>query len=128
MLSPRELQKINFTEQQQDINIQEQINDNNKINKFVSLQQKVNIGDVDKDTGQIIIPEKLQKKTTEKLRPKDKNQPIEYEVEAIVDQYTGEDNKQYYEVKWKGYDESQNTTERFQNIKDTEAYKIWKKR
>ena len=124
----RELQKINYTEQQQDINIQEQINDNNKINKFVSLQQKENIGDVDKDTGQIIIPEKLQKKTTKKLRPKDKNQPIEYEVEAIVDQYTGEDNKQYYEVKWKGYDESQNTTERFQNIKDTEAYKIWKKR
>ena len=124
----RELQKINYTEQQQDINIQEQINDNNKINKFVSLQQKVNIGDVDKDTGQIIIPEKLQKKTTEKLRPKNKNQPIEYEVESIVDQYTGEDNKQYYEVKWKGYDESQNTTERFQNIKDTEAYKIWKKR
>ena len=117
----RELQKINYTEQQQDINIQEQINDNNKINKFVSLQQKVNIGDVDK-------PEKLQKKTTEKLRPKNKNQPIEYEVESIVDQYTGEDNKQYYEVKWKGYDESQNTTERFQNIKDTEAYKIWKKR
>jgi hypothetical protein len=123
----RELQKINYVDQPE-INIQEKINDNNKINKFVNLQQHENIGDVDKVTGDIIIPEKLQKKSDTKLRPKKKvDQPVEYEVEAIVDQYTGEDNKQYYEVKWLGYDSSENTTETFQTIKNTEAYKIWKK-
>lgn len=96
------------------------VDEANKIAKFRRNQQKSDIGKVD-EVGEIEVPKRQIPKSTGKLRKREtESKEGEYEIEKILSQYTGQDNRQYYEVKWKGY--PQTTFEPFKNIKDTKAY------
>nr|CAG8489428.1 6590_t:CDS:2 [Entrophospora candida] len=51
----------------------------------------------------------------------------EYEVEKIIDQKTEENGIIYYLLKWRGYDDSYNTWEPFQNLNCSELIKQYKR-
>ncbi len=90
--------------------------------KFRRRQQRVDIGSVDEE-GNIIIPENLKPKKEKRTAI---NKEPEYLVEAIVGEKINNGRK-YYEVKWAGFPDSENTWEPFKNIKDLEAYDKWLK-
>jgi len=116
---PRELQKINSVENI--TNIESEINETNKKNKFVRKQNKYNIGIVDKDTGQIKPENKRMIPKNEKriIETKNKN---EHEVESIVDDKIGNNNKKLYRIHWKGYSSDQDTWQGFKDVKNLKAY------
>lgn len=62
---------------------------------------------------------------TEVIKPPKKEREIKeglYEIESIVKKEKREDGRMYYLVKWRGYDESYDTWEKFANIRSTSAY------
>ena len=67
---------------------------------------------------------KGKKKTAKDVLDMDEGETLEeYEVEKIV-RYVGKGKKKV-EVKWKGYDEGENTIEPLSVIQNTEAYSIF---
>lgn len=116
---PRELQKIDSVENI--TNIEPEIKETNKKNKFVRKQNKYNIGIVNKDTGHIEPENKRMIPKNEKRIIKSKNEN-EYEVDSIVDDKIGNDNKKLYRIHWKGYPSDQDTWQGYKDVKNLKAY------
>lgn len=141
----RELQKINYTESEENetdnnneeepenievesndiVDLQKEIKKVTQQNTFVRRQRNENIGNVNKNTGQIELQLKRQEPVSKnklRVRKTVKEPENHYQVEKIIDDAYDETNKKIYLVKWLNYPDSANTWEPFRNIKDTVQY------
>ena len=55
----------------------------------------------------------------------EKEKKPEWEIEAIVGQEKGPDEKMLYRIHWKRYGENEDTWQSYSDIKDTDAYSNW---
>lgn len=139
----RELQKINHIEpieketdqnneedidiqnNVEDIDIQKEIKKVTTLNTFIQRQRNENIGNVNKNTGNIEIPQKEQTISKNKLRDRKQIEELKenhYQVEKIIDDAFDKNNRKIYLVKWLNYPVEDSTWEPFRNIKDTVQY------
>jgi len=90
-------------------NIHKEIVSNKKHEK-INKQEGINKNNImDKNTKRVVEKEK----------------ETEWEVEKIVDQQKGNDGKMKYRVHWVGYKPAEDTWEKYNSVKNTEAYDKW---